>query len=226
MERTSYFAAAFTAMIGAVNEAPEGLPDRSKPTDDWTEAEIKYSAEWAPRVAAIQERLATHVAAAALLAYKSGEMDLLSVLNITATSANLCGSEFRTMLVGETALMTLVAGKPKLLNRRKSPYPTWVKRLAVDIIIILRKANPGMKLTSTSAKAAKGKRSALELTAVYLDALQLGPAPKLLWQEGMPMDAGRPRERISTRTLHRWYRERMLQLGRGSQRGRPKNPRK
>jgi hypothetical protein len=175
---------------------------------------------WERRAAAVvaenHTKLALVVSNAALGAYDSGELDLLQTLNVVNSCALFCSPEASMLIVGATAIRALTLGRPKYLGRSRPIYPTWLKQVAVDLVVTIQSILPDLPLTKAPGTPVNGG-SALEVATILLHAFRLCPPLEFAGPK-----ASNPRSLLSTLTLHHWYLERMRTLGKSVPRGRPR----
>ena len=134
--------------------------------------------------------------------YAAGEVDLRRVLEVMRACSLGCTATDRIRLMAMTAERALKI-RPKNLNRRRPPHPTWVKKSAGDFVRLIESRG----LVVTPSEHGDGSAPGLELVRHWFESLELS---------GQSLTAG---------TLYDWYLDAKKAAGETPRRGRrPKSP--
>lgn len=135
--------------------------------------------------------------------YARGETDFEQMMSAMRLCSLGCRSTDRLLLLGLTVERALRI-TPKSLNRRRPPFPTWLKRASVAVVRLLKEMNPAV--TSGANELSDWSSPVLVSASAWLVSLALCD----------------PKNPIPTHTLYKWYRASMRVAGRPSAPGRPR----
>jgi hypothetical protein len=135
---------------------------------------------------AFWSRWAIHAHVELADAYRAGEISLPDALQLLRNCSLGCSTRAR-LLITARFIDRVLPIKPKTLNRRKPPFPTWIKRMGAKAVAIVHEGLPDLELAPHEMNGWTTKK--LEL------------AVQLIVTLGMCSETRKP----TPRTLYKWY---------------------